>query len=68
MWIIYVLLAIIAFLLFRILRELHAFAFLASFNLSLFRNVAVEKVLTEEEKSRYHEALEKLKEKYPKYF
>lgn len=68
MWILYVLLACIAYLLFRVLRELHAFAFVTSFNLGLFRTVFIEKPLTEEERQRYGDAMNVIKKKYPKYF
>ena len=68
MWVLYGFLAVIAYLLFRILRELHYFAFITAFNLSLGREVAFKKVLTDEEKERYDEVLESTKQKYPKYF
>jgi hypothetical protein len=68
MWILYVLLAAIAFLLFRILRELRGFAFITAFNLTMARKVAFEKVLTDEEKERYEDALEGVRQKYPQYF
>lgn len=68
MWVLYGFLAVIAYLLFRILRELQNFAFITAFNLSLGREVAFKKVLTDEEKERYDDVLESAKQKYPKYF
>ena len=66
MWIVYVLLAAIAFLLFRILRELKEFGFITAFNLTVFRNIVSEKMLTTEEKERYREHMESARQKYPK--
>ena len=67
-WILYVLLLVIAFLLFRIWQELHQLAFDTAFNLTLAREIAFEKVLTKEEKERYHEAFKATKQKYPRYW
>lgn len=67
-WILYVFLACICLLLFRILRELHVFAFITAFNLALGREVAFAKVLTDVEKKHYKDALETVKQKYPTFF
>jgi len=68
MWVVYGSLALIAYLLFRIWRELHYFAFITAFNLTMVREIAFNKVLSGEEKERYEEMLESTKQKHPKYF
>jgi hypothetical protein len=64
MWIISGLLIAIIFLLVRINRELHAFAYVTSFNLTLFRRVMAEKVLTPEEKDRFLVAMTDAEKKH----
>jgi hypothetical protein len=64
MWIIDGLLLCILVVLIWIGRELHGFAFVNSFNLTFFRRILVEKVLTEEQKARYFEALAEAQQKH----
>jgi hypothetical protein len=68
MWITDSLLVCLAALLWLLLKELRDFGFVTAFNLTVLRNLAARKELTDEERMNYEAALARLKDQYPRYF
>lgn len=67
MWIADGLLVCLVVLLWLLLKELREFGSVTAFNLTVLRNLAARKELTDEERVNY-EALPHLTEQYPRYF
>ena len=67
MWIADSLLVCLVVLLWLLLKESREFGFVISFNLTVLRNLAARKELTDDEKMNYEAALAGRK-KYPQYF
>lgn len=68
MWIADGLLVCLVVLLWLLLKELREFGSVTAFNLTVLRNLAARKELTDEERVNYEAALAHLREQYPRYF
>jgi uncharacterized membrane protein YwaF len=68
MWIADSLLVCLVVLLGLLLKELRQFGFITAFNLTVLRNLAARKELTDEERMNYEAELARLRKQYPRYF
>ena len=68
MWIADSLLVCLVAVSWLLLKELREFGSVTAFNLTVLRNLAARKELTDEEKMHYEAVLERVREQYPRYF